>query len=106
MRDFISKKLSHASVSRIEIERPARPVTIYRLEVEKISFPEVEFYLECSKGTYVRQLAEDIGKVLGCGACVSKIDRTQVGEFNLENSVTIEESNESHIRDWQGAQSI
>ncbi|MCK5083176.1 MAG: tRNA pseudouridine(55) synthase TruB, partial [Candidatus Omnitrophica bacterium] len=64
--------------------------------------PEVKFYLECSKGTYVRQLAEDAGKALGCGACISQIQRTKVGTFSIDEAVNIEDLNESHIRNWQG----
>ncbi|MBF0384585.1 MAG: tRNA pseudouridine(55) synthase TruB, partial [Candidatus Omnitrophica bacterium] len=75
-----------------------RKVTIRKLEIKKIDLPDILFYLECSKGTYVRQLAEDIGRILGCGACISKIERTKVGRFDIENAKSVEEVNESHIR--------
>ena len=59
-------------------------------------------YLECSKGTYVRQLADDIGKTLGCGACIAQIRRIKVGSFHIEDAVNLEDLNESHIRHWEG----
>ena len=59
--------------------------------------PDVEFLMSCSKGTYVRQLAEDVGEVLGCGACISQIERTKVGPFDIKDAVTLENLNEGHI---------
>jgi tRNA pseudouridine55 synthase len=50
---------------------------------------EVDIYLECSKGTYVRSIAEDLGKALGCGAHVSALRRTRAGPFTLDDSVTM-----------------
>lgn len=74
----------------IEIERPARPVTIYDLQL--ISFTEQTLTLDvtCSKGTYIRTLAEDIGEVLGCGGHVEKLHRTQTGGFTLDETLTVE----------------
>ncbi len=96
------KKLYQLARKGIEIEREARPVRIDCLKMEAFDPPYVKFYLECSKGTYVRQLAEDIGKLLGCGACISQIERTKVGSFRIEDATNIEDINESHIRAWQG----
>lgn len=94
------QKLYKLARKGIEIERPPRAVKIYCLRLESFLSPEVNFYLECSKGLYVRQLAEDVGGILGCGACISQIERTRVGSFAIEDAVTIEELNESHIRHW------
>lgn len=99
---FNGKKLYELARQGIEVERKPRRVHIYRLEMEVFNPPNVQIYMECSKGTYVRQLAEDIGKALGCGACISQIERTQVGQFNIDDSISLEELNESHIRDWKG----
>ncbi len=96
------KKLYELARKGIRVERQPRSIRIDRLELLKFRAPDVEFYLECSKGTYVRQLADDIGKVLGCGACISQIERIKVGPFCLEDASTIEECNETHLRDWQG----
>ena len=76
----------------IEVERKARTVVIKQLQL--LAFragarPEVDISLRCSKGTYVRSLAEDLGKALGCGAFVSALRRTAAGPFSIEDSVTL-----------------
>ncbi len=96
------RKLYQLARKGIEVEREPRHIRIDCLKMEAFHPPEVKFYLECSKGTYVRQLAEDVGKVLGCGACISQIQRTKVGQFGIEDTVTIEDLNEGHIRNWEG----
>lgn len=68
----------------IEVERKARPVTIYSLEILSFENAEVELETRCSKGTYVRTLAEDLGEMLGCGAYVSELRRTSVGPYQAE----------------------
>lgn len=85
----------------VEVEREARKVRIDELKLLRFESPEVEFFMACSKGTYVRQLAEDVGDVLGCGACICQIERTKVGPFDISQSVSLEELNEGHIRAWQ-----
>ncbi len=99
---FKGRKLYQLARKGIEVERKPRPIRIDRLQIEEFQSPNVKFYLECSKGTYVRQIAEDAGKALGCGACISQIQRTKVGEFNIEDTVSLEDLDESHIRNWQG----
>ena len=96
------KKLYELARKGIVIEREPRDVRIDSLELEKFELPNVQFQLECSKGTYVRQLAEDIGNELGCGACISRIQRTSVGPFTLKETINLEYINESHIWDWKG----
>ncbi len=71
----------------IEVERQPRPVTIHALELMSCNLPEFELDVHCSKGTYVRTLAEDIGKVLECGAHVVGLRRTGVGPFGPEQMV-------------------
>jgi tRNA pseudouridine55 synthase len=95
------KKLYELARSGIEIERSPRRVTIRTLTLESFAPPYVRFFLECSKGTYVRKLAEDIGNYLGCGACISQIERTQVGPFHIKDAVAVEDINDSHIRCWE-----
>ncbi len=97
---FKGKKLYELARKGITVDREPRTITIGKLEVLKFDLPSVEFVMECSKGTYVRQLADDVGERLGCGACISQIERTKVGSFRLEEAVHIEEINESHIRPW------
>lgn len=91
------------------VERPPRPVHIYRLQIVRI-WPEDALYLEfgsrilfdvdCSKGTYIRSLAADIGRDLGCGAHLSFLVRTATGPFHLAETRTFEELQE--IIDKQG----
>ena len=76
----------------IEVERKSRTVMIKKLELREFrpgENPEVDVYLECSKGTYVRSIAEDLGQALGCGAHVIALRRTKAGPFSIEDSVTI-----------------
>jgi len=68
----------------IEVERKARPVTIYSLELISFENGEIELETRCSKGTYVRTLAEDLGEKLGCGAFVTELRRTSVGPYKSE----------------------
>ncbi len=84
----------------LEVERAARPVRIDELRILQYHLPDVEFLMSCSKGTYVRQLAEDVGEVLGCGACISQIERTKVGPFDIKDAVPMENLNEGHILKW------
>ena len=75
-----------------EVERKARHVVIKQLELRAFrpgKKAEVDIYLECSKGTYVRSIAEDLGKALGCGAHVSALRRTRAGPFEIADSVTL-----------------
>lgn len=72
-----------------EIEREARPVTIYEIEIKDISLPRVTFRVKCSKGTYIRSLCRDIGNKLGCGACMEKLKRTKVSNFEIKDSLTL-----------------
>jgi len=73
------------------VERPARPVTFYRLElVEQTAADRFVIDIECSKGTYVRTLVEDLGAALGCPACLAALRRTRAGVFTLEGCVTLE----------------
>lgn len=75
----------------IEIERPARPVSVYRLTLLKVEGNEWTLEAHVSKGTYIRSLAEDIGKVLGCGAHVVMLRRLSLGPFELPEMVTLEQ---------------
>lgn len=77
----------------IEVERKPRPVEIKNFELRALrggAEAEVDVAIVCSKGTYVRTLAEDLGKALGCGAHVSALRRTRSGPFTLADSVTME----------------
>ncbi|MBI5919686.1 MAG: tRNA pseudouridine(55) synthase TruB [Nitrosomonadales bacterium] len=68
------------------IERPSRRVTIHELRLERFAGDELEFSVRCSKGTYVRTLAEDIGKALGCGAHLIGLRRTAITGFDISRA--------------------
>ncbi|WGS51378.1 tRNA pseudouridine(55) synthase TruB [Paraburkholderia sp. D15] len=72
------------------VEREGRQVTILTLEMLACALPDVTFRVTCSKGTYVRTLAEDIGEALGCGAHLVALRRTGVGALTLEHAVTLD----------------
>lgn len=84
------KKLYELARAGKEVERKARPVRIYELEVLECSLPVVRMRVVCSKGTYIRTLCEDIGKRLGCGGTMQSLRRTKVGQFSLEEAYTLE----------------
>ena len=78
----------------ISVDRKAREIKIYSLEMMSFrpdKFPEIDIKIHCSKGTYIRSLAEDMGVLLGCGAYVSKLHRDAVGQFDQSESITHEE---------------
>jgi tRNA pseudouridine55 synthase len=67
-----------------------RRVTIKEFEIIKIELPVVHFRVVCSTGTYIRSLANDFGKALGCGAYLSSLCRTRIGEFKIEDAMTMQ----------------
>ncbi len=76
-----------------EVERKSRRVRVHVLELKDFragTRAEVDVYLECSKGTYVRSIAEDLGAALGCGAYVSALQRTRAGPFTLAQCVSLQ----------------
>ncbi len=83
-------KLLELARKGIEVERTARSVTVYTLDAFENSdglFMDVD----CSKGTYIRTLCEDIGEKLGCGATLCSLCRTRVGDYGMENAYTLEQ---------------
>ena len=85
------KKLYELARAGGEVERKPRPVTIYRLECTGERDGDFVLEVECSKGTYIRTLCDDIGRALGCGACMSGLRRTRAGGFDVRDALTIEE---------------
>jgi len=75
------------------VEREARKVTVHKFELKKITLPEIEFEIECSKGTYIRVIANDFGEALGCGAVISSLRRTRIGEFSIDDAINVEKLN-------------
>ncbi|MGH1384188.1 tRNA pseudouridine(55) synthase TruB [Kordia sp.] len=77
------------------IEVESRKVFIHEFEITRISLPEVDFRVVCSKGTYIRSLAYDFGKALNSGAHLSALRRTKIGDFDVKNAITPEFFGES-----------
>jgi len=74
-----------------EVEIPTRTVHISEFEITGFSKPYIHFRVVCSKGTYIRTLANDLGKAVGSGSHLSKLRRTSIGEFKVENALSIED---------------
>jgi tRNA pseudouridine55 synthase len=74
-----------------DIEIKPREIEIYEFEITRFALPEVSFKVVCSKGTYIRSLARDVGGKLGVGACLSALRRTKIGDFSVENALQVEE---------------
>lgn len=72
-----------------EVERPARRITIFELELLEGGGVDYTLRVRCSKGTYVRTLCHDIGAALGCGGCMSSLRRTKAGSFTLGQAITM-----------------
>jgi len=86
----------------IEIERKSRPVTIHHLEILDWQKPVINMEVECSKGTYIRTLAHDLGESLGCGAHLKSLVRTGCGGFDIKDSISMPELEEAfHHGYWQ-----
>ena len=71
------------------VEIPKRTITINEFEITNIDMPNVEFRVVCSKGTYIRSLADDFGKMLNNGAHLSSLRRTKIGDFSVDNAVGV-----------------
>ena len=74
-----------------EVKLEARKIFIKEIEITKIEMPVVYFRVVCSTGTYIRSLAHDFGQELGCGAYLSELCRTRIGDFLLSDAKTMEE---------------
>ncbi len=77
-----------------DVEMKSVQISIPELEIVSINLPEVAFRIVCSKGTYIRALARDIGEKIGCGAYLSSLRRTRIGEYNVADALKIEQFEE------------
>jgi tRNA pseudouridine55 synthase len=91
------KRLHELAREGIEVERAARPVTIHRFEVQSIVAEVIRVRVECSSGTYVRTLAQDLGRLLGGGAHVRELRRVSVGAFSVEECVRLDSLTEENV---------
>lgn len=72
------------------VEIKARPVHIYNFDLSSVALPYVDFYVKCSKGTYIRSLANDFGKALDSGAYLTALHRTAIGDYKIEDAWDLE----------------
>lgn len=89
------QKLYKLARQGITIEREPRPITIYSFALDRIEMPHAWFTVRCTKGTYIRTLASDVGNRVGCGAFLKTLRRTQSGRFSIEQAVSMED-----IKTW------
>ncbi len=75
----------------VQVERTPRAVEIFSINAREIALPDVEFDVHCSKGTYIRSLAHDLGEKLGCGATLTALTRTASGRFALDDAVSLDQ---------------
>jgi tRNA pseudouridine55 synthase len=75
----------------VDVIMEPRKITIRQFEIININFPQVFFKVVCTTGTYIRSLANDFGAALGCGAYLSSLCRTRIGNFTLEESVSMDD---------------
>lgn len=81
----------------IEVERAPREVTINKIEFLEFDSPYIRFMVECSRGTYIRVLAEDISDDLGCGGHLTELRRIESDGFNIDKALTLEDIKSGHI---------
>jgi len=73
------------------VELPKKQVSISELKITNYAWPFLSFSVTCSSGTYIRSLARDIGEALGCGAYLTELRRTKIGDFDIKDAVTLDE---------------
>lgn len=94
------QKLYDLARRGIEIERPARPVTIYDINILKIDLPFVKMKISCSKGTYIRSLCYDIGELLGCGGTMWELERNKTGAFSESTAIALNDITKDNMQDF------
>jgi len=85
------KKLYNLARKGKSVERKPRRVFIKNFEIEKIELPDIYFNITCSKGTYIRVIADDFGRQLNTGGVLTKLRREKIGEYQVENALTIDQ---------------
>lgn len=91
---YKGKSLYKYARKGIEIKREPRKVTVYNFEIKEINLPQISFEIECSKGTYIRVIANDFGIKTGFGGYLSELQRIKIGEFGINDALNIDELKE------------
>jgi tRNA pseudouridine55 synthase len=96
------QKLYELARAGLEVDRPARPITIHSIDLIDWQSPDVTIDVHCSAGTYIRSLAHDLGQELGTGAHLIALERTASGPFRLAEAITLDEFEAlAHEHQWQ-----
>ena len=98
------RKLVDLAREGIEVERKAREIEIFELEILEVKLPLVRFRVNCSKGTYIRTLCQDIGEKAGCGGAMESLLRSRVDRFEVKDALTLDQIEQ--IRDEQRLEEI
>jgi len=85
------KRLYELARKGEQIDLEPRPVKIYAFDILEVKLPQIYFRLTCSRGTYVRALARDLGKDLGCGAFLKTLRRTRIGQYAVDSALSIQQ---------------
>jgi tRNA pseudouridine55 synthase len=84
-------KVAHLSARKgMPLQLDPRIVTVKKFEIKKIEMPDIHFHIECSKGTYIRSLAHDLGRLLNSGAYLKQLRRTAIGPYKIDNAWQLE----------------
>lgn len=103
---FSAKKIDGVPLYKLArkgktVEREPRFIRINELKLENWESPSGKFFMECSKGTYVRTVVHDLGQRLGCGAHLQSLRRTRIDQFDISQSLTLEQINEVPLGEFQ-----
>lgn len=96
------QKLYQLARQGITIERQPTTIEIFQIRLLKYDFPLLKIRVHCSSGTYIRALAHDIGKRLGCGAYLKELERIAVGTYNIDKTARVNEINKNNWGDFLG----
>jgi tRNA pseudouridine55 synthase len=94
------KKLYELARKGIKVRARSQKVKIYEISILEYKFPYLKIKVKCSSGTYIRSLANDIGKKLGCGAYVEELVRTKIGEFSVESAIELSRLNSQNWKNF------
>ena len=92
-------ELARKGIKDSEIEIKSREVEVSKFEIDSTNFPELNFSIVCSKGTYIRSLVRDLGMACGSGAYMKALRRERIGEYNVKDALTVEEFIKSRNKD-------
>jgi len=100
--NFSAKKIKGQRAYKLaregkEVKLEPREVTVNEIEILDYKWPVLSLRIECGKGTYIRSIARDMGQALGVGGYLSALQRTKVGQYTIDKSVSIEKANEDNI---------